>query len=100
MQNGKSFYKEVIIDKEKKIETDIVYVECALCEKTLVKCVQILEIPKELMYIFMCPHCSGKSFKKSFKFKTLFETVDCKIENIEYSEKENLCLVKLSQLAH
>lgn len=94
MQN-KSFYQEKIVTKDEHTISKTIFVNCAICEEELVKCVQILEIPKEITYIFMCPKCGGKSFKKHFKCKTVFEPIDCNIENVEYSEKENLCLVKL-----
>lgn len=80
-------------DPLKTINNDI---ECASCEKILVRSVQIKEIKKPMNYKFTCPFCKGKSFLKKFEYQAFFESVECKIVDVEYNEGEKLCLVKLN----
>lgn len=67
---------------------------CALCEKVLLKTVQIKEIPEENSYRFICPDCGGKSFINTFNYKVFFEPMNCSISKIE--KEGDIWVVNLS----
>lgn len=95
MSTNKFTYKEYAKEVHEPLDTIKQDIECASCEKTLARSIQIVDIIKPMQYKFLCPFCKGKSFLKKFQFQAHFEPVNCSISNIEYNEKENLCLVHL-----
>lgn len=98
MNINKFTYTEYAKEEHEKLNTIKEDIECASCEKLLVRSIQIKDIKKEMNYKFTCPFCGGKSFLKKFNYQAFFEPVLCKIDNIDYKEGEKLCLVNLKNL--
>ena len=95
MSIDKCFYREYAKEEHPPLDVIKEDIDCACCEKIIMRSVQIIDIIKPMQYKFTCPFCSGKSFLRKFQFQAHFEPVNCDIVNIEYDEKENLCLVHL-----
>lgn len=96
MNTGKFTYTEYAKEHHDPLDTIKEDIECASCEKILVRSLQIKDIKKPMKYKFVCPFCDGKSFLKKFEYQAHFEPVGCKINSIDYDDKEKLCLVSLN----
>lgn len=89
-------HKEQLKEYHSPLDTIKKDVCCAMCEKTLVRTVQIKDIPDQKRYRFTCPDCGGKSFITDFYYKLFLEPVSSQINNI--TEENGIWVVHLKNV--